>query len=386
MENTQKVSDWLSSVDPGTQIGYKPIWEAFVVFARKRGKDPEKIVEEYRAAKYEGERQKDVFLDDWNDVLKAYFSSLEKTEYAPLVRRNRLMTIRSFLSYWKIPLDVTIPKHACVIFHNRDFSKDQVRQILSRASHRDRTIWLVMAESGLRPETLISMKYWQIQDDFEKDLIPMRILTPAETIKDHVGDRWSFIGEDGFQALKEYVKPRMPLKSSDHIFVPERPKRVKGEQFSVCSLSSKFHRLVVKVNMEKGGGTPGKPGHYRMYGLRKYFRNNMRADASYREFWMGHSLGVDAHYISRNPEVHREEYRKGYAELRIFEPSASDDLRAIQEQLKKKDQQIQELNGKIEDLKQDSNTFRKMLEVLREPERLKRFEQWISEEKPQPGR
>ena len=45
----------------------------------------------------------------------------------------------------------------------------------------------------------------------------MRILTPAETLKDHVGDRWSFIGEDGEKALREYLKPRMPLKDQDYV-------------------------------------------------------------------------------------------------------------------------------------------------------------------------
>jgi len=383
MDNSQKVQDWFSSVDRSSQEKYRMWWKSFVVFASKRRKDPEKLVEEYRAAKYEGERQKDVFLDDWIDVIKAYSTSLEKSEYAPLTRKNMLVTIRSFLSYWKIPLDIQMPKHACVIFHNRDFSREQLKMIITHASPREKAVYLFMVESGLRAGTTIVVKYWQIQDDFEKEIIPMRILTPSETLKDHVGDRWSFIGEDGFHALKEYLQPRMPLKPNDYVFLAERPNRVTGEQFGVSCLSVQFHRLVQKLNLAKGT-QKGKPGHYRMHGLRKYFRNNMRADPSYREFWMGHSLGVDAHYISRNPEAHREEYRKGYPELRILEPLASDELRAIQEQLKKKDQQIQELSGKIEDLKQDSDTFRKMLNVLKHPERLKLFEQWISEEKSSP--
>lgn len=381
MENAQKVIDWLSSVDPHTQKSYRPNWEQFVVFARKRGKDPEKIVEEYRAARYEGERQKDRFLDEYNDTLKAYFTFLEKSELAPLTRRNRLIIINSFLKYWKIPLDVQIPKHGCVIYHNRDLNKEQMRLIIANSDIRNRTMYLFMAESGLRAGTVTQLKYWQIQDDFEKEIIPMRILTPAATIKDHVDDRWSFIGEDGFRALKQYLKPRLPLKAEDYVFISERPGRMTGEQFSVSSLSVQFHRTVQKLNLEKGAQT-GKPGHYRMHGLRKYFRNNMRADPSYREFWMGHSLGVDAHYISRNPEVHRMEYKKGYPELRILEPLATDELKAIHEQLQKKDQQIQNLIGEMHELKRNSEIYKQIVEALRNPEKLKQFEKLISEENP----
>jgi 2-hydroxy-3-keto-5-methylthiopentenyl-1-phosphate phosphatase len=99
---------------------------------------------------------------------------------------------------------------------------------------------------------------------------------------------------------------------------------------------------------------------------------------------MGHSLGVDAHYISRNPEVHRAEYKKGYPELRILEPLATDEMKAIQEKLQKKDEQIQNLIGEMHELKRNSEIYKQIVAVLRIPERLKQFEKWISEEKAEP--
>jgi integrase len=271
-----------------------------------------------------------------------------------------------------------------VLYHNRDFTREQLRQILSKASQRDRTIWLVMAESGLRANTAISMRYWQIKDDFEKDIIPMRILTPSESLKDHVGDRWSFIGEDGVKALREYLKPRMPLKDQDFVFASEKAGLVTGEQFSVASISVKFRRVVTSLKLEKGSPTIGKPGHFRMHGLRKYFRNNMKADPSYREFWMGHSLGVDEHYVTRDPEAHRAEYRKGYESLRILEPATPAQLTEIVEQLKKKDLEIQELRKEIteqgetidllmlqapvKDPKQQARIILKVMEILKRKE------------------
>jgi integrase len=94
-----------------------------------------------------------------------YPQSLENVaepKYAPFTMKNHLVAVRSFLGYWKIPLDVELPKHPYVLYHNRDLTKEQLRQILNRGSQRDRTIWLVMAESGLRAGTTIAVKYWQI--------------------------------------------------------------------------------------------------------------------------------------------------------------------------------------------------------------------------------
>ena len=126
---------------------------------------------------------------------------------------------------------------------------------------------------------------------------------------------------------------------------------MKGEQFTVASLSTLFRKTVRALKLEKGSQY-GKPSHFRMHGLRKYFCNYMRADPAFREFWMGHSLGVDAHYVSRDPEFHRKEYKKGYESLRILEPVTPAQLQDINDQLKQKDQEIQELRKEMRELTQ----------------------------------
>jgi integrase len=278
-----------------------------------------------------------------------------------------LLTVpKSFFSFYKIPIDVDLPRRACVIYHNQDITKQQLIMILSKASQRDKAIFLLMAESGLRASTIINLKYWQIKEDFERGTIPLRILTPSATIKDHVGDCWSFIGEDGVKILKEYLQPRLPLKDQDYIFSSGKPSLVKGLQFSEASLSTTFNRITRHLKMEKGAPF-GKPGHFRLHGLRKYFRNNMRAEESFREFWMGHSLGVDAHYISRDPEEHRKRYAEGYEALRILAPVTPAQLKDINDQLRQKDLEIQELRDKIGKIEQ-SAILLEVLKILEHPE------------------
>jgi len=333
-------------------------------FCREHGRDLYSIVEQWRTAKRQGETEKEIFIEEWNDLIRSYHTVIKK-KYAPLSVKNYLTVVKSFLSFWNIPIKVELPRRACVIYHNRDLSREEIKQILTFASPRDRAIWLVMAESGMRGGTAVNLKYWQIRDDFEAARLPMKILLPSSSLKDHVGDRWTFIGEDGFRELKEYLKPRMPLQDDDYVFASEKKGRVKGDQFSVASLSVKFARITSKLDFSQPRA--GKPKRVRMHGLRKYFRNNIKADSAYVKFWMGHSLGVDAHYITRNVEVHRKEYAKGYEFLRIYGPSA-ESLLNLTTQLREKDHEIKALKNKVARLEpqfEESLKIKKELQLLR---------------------
>jgi integrase len=356
MEN-HWIHDWISKLESeATTRSYLRAIGVFSQYCQAQGASFDSVVEDWRAARDKDRRAEQRFQDKWQDLIRGYTTYL-KTGYVPrtgarltpLTQRQWLTVVKSFFHEYKIPVDVDLPRRACVLYHNRDFTKEQLRMILSRASQRDRAIFLVMAESGLRGGTVVSLKYWQIREDFEKDRIPLRILTPASTIKDHVGDRWSFIGEDGAKALREYLKPRLPLKAEDYVFASGKPSRVKGEQFTEASISTIFKRITDHLRMEKGSPI-GKPGHYRLHGLRKFFFNNMMAPKEFRDFWMGHKIsGSDEHYITRDPEKHREKYVQGYQQLRILE-ALKPDTREIDEKLAQKDREIQELRDRVEEL------------------------------------
>lgn len=358
------VMDWLFSraEAESTKKHYLRNINLFAEFCQERGKDLYEIVSEYRAARRMGYESELDFTESWQDLVRAFSTDIKKSRYAPLTQKNVLATAKSFLSFYRIPVAVDLPRRACVVYHNRDLSRENIKRILSKANQRDRTMWLLMAESGLRVGTTIHIRYWQIKEDFENDIVPMRILTPAESLKDHVGDRWSFIGEDGVGALKEYLAPRLPLNDQDFVFASNKPERMKGKQFSAASLSTIWRNIVRALKLEKGSAY-GKPKHFRMHGLRKYFRNSMKSD--YRKFWMGHSLGVDEHYISRDPEYHRKEYRKGYEQLRIYE-STPTIITEITEQLKQKDMEIQQLRKEVEELKE--NILSNIIDVLAKKE------------------
>jgi integrase len=348
MENV-RIEDWLSQTceSPKTRRHYIFVWNHFTEFCKSRGKDSSTLVDDWRAAKRLGEPQRETFLEEWQDIIRA-FNTWLKTKFAPITVKNHLVGIRSFVKYWKIPLDVDLPKHSYVVYHNRDLKQEELKNILKYASTRDRVIWLVMAESGMRSDNAVNLKYAQIKEDFEASRVPMKIMLHSSVLKDHVGDRWTFIGDDAFRELKAYLQGKK-LEDDDYVFASERPAGCKGEQFGQASLSVKFNKLVQKLGIDKSLGNREKvgrpkPKQIRLHGLRKYFYNNLKSDSDYRKFWMGHSLGVDAHYISRDVEEHRKKYAEGYRTLRIFE---SLDLSNFTELLSIKDREIKELKEKI---------------------------------------
>jgi len=378
-----KVKDWLyaRAESERTLKTYTFCWLKFKEFCSSRGLNPDNIVDEYREAKYQDMRTYERFIEKWEDLVRAYYIHLKKGNFTPGSITVHMTMLRSFFKYWNIPIKAMLPRHPYIVYHNRDLKKDELRQILNFASPRDRVIYIVLAESGMRISTAINLKYWQIKEDFEAERIPMMIKLPSSSLKDHVGDRFTFIGEDGYRELKSYLERRMPLKDDDYVFVSERKGSVKGEQFSSESISTKFNRLVQKLGIAKSRGK-GKPKAIRLHSLRKYFRNNMRTDSAYVRFWMGHSLRADENYISRDVEEHRRRYAEGYKYLRIYEPSA-ETIYELSEKLRQRDREIQQLREQIEKLQAKFEEVRDIYRMIQEiPETAKQTIERLRQEHP----
>ena len=87
---------------------------------------------------------------------------------------------------------------------------------------------------------------------------------------------------------------------------------------------------------------------------------------------MEHSLkaGSDEHYIFRDPEEHRKRYAQGYEQLRLLEPVTPVQLKDINDQLRRKDQQIQELRAQNEKLSERIDKLAEPLKMFQGTQRL----------------
>jgi len=340
------------------------------------GLDVKSLPLKWREAKYNGEVEKEKFLDQLNDVLRDYFAFL-KGRVTPLSVKRSISVVMSFLHAFDIPAKPLRIRYPYVVYHNRDITKDELRLIVEASDPRDRAIWLILYESGMRPQTLAKLKWKHIKADFCN--IPMRIDLTSDILKCRVSQRWTFIGEDGVKALKTYLASRLPLKDDDYVFVTEKPS---NKPLTAQAMSQAFNMIVKKLKLAKGEGR--KPKELRLYCLRKAFRKYMASaiDSAYVEFWMGHT-STATHYLSMDIEFHRQLYKKGYENLRLYQPThiekliaeQREEIERLRSQLNQMQKQYQEAMKTIEIL-QKSDLVQLLLRFYKEhPELLKAFKE-----------
>lgn len=312
---------------------------------------PDELVSAWKKAKYNRDaRIKEKFIEDWTEKIERYVYENLK-DLTPLTINTKLSIVVSFFKHHRIPIYPEYKKHAYVKYHNRDLKREEIKRILQNVNIRDRTFFLMMVESGLRPNTLVQLRYKHIKKDFEGDRTPMMIELPSELLKDRVEARWTFIGEDAYNTLKEYLKPKLPLKNEDLIFTPER-RDMKHSYLVPSTFTNKFRKISSKLGISETE-EKGKPRQIRLYGLRKFFMNNatyIGFDHTFKEFWMGHQT-TQTHYVSRDPERHREEYSKVYENLRIHKSIDSAQTNKIEKQsrrIEKMERQMSIMQDKIQ--------------------------------------
>jgi integrase len=385
MEN-HWIENWLSlQENPRTRASYQRGMKKFAEFCKKHqfnGLDT--IVQDYRTARDSDNRRKlSQYTDAWTDVLQEYTIWL-KQHHAPATVKNQLAILQSFFKTARVPIEVDIPKRAYVTYPKQNLKRKTLRRIISRSTVRNKAIWLMLAESGLRPYTVTQIRWDWIKEDYLAGRVPMMIRIPQRYTKDVVGDRWSFVGSDGYDALREYLEPRLPLQDDDYVFVreppkhkkkrsrryvpgsimehredPEDPLKLPGIPFTSGNLSATFSNTVRALNLDSGYF--GKPGKVRLYCLKDWFRNHCKADYGYLMFWMCRSSPVDSHY-NRDEEEHRKAYREAYPGLRVMEePTATADAHREIQELK---DQNKELFNKFEKL----DEMVKTLKILGDPE------------------
>lgn len=301
----------------------------------------------WREAKYSGkEAEKERLLDRLKDIVADYFAYLKNDRgITPLSINRSMAVVMSFLHYYELPLRSVRIKHPTVEYHNRDILKEEIQKILDHSAIRNKAVFLTLYETGMRPDTLVQLKWSHIKKDFIARKVPMMILLPSRILKCGVSDRYVFIGDNGFDALSEYLntKRELPLKDNDFVFVTEKPY---GKQLGTHAISQAFNVLVKDLKLAES--RDGKPKELRLYALRKAFQKFMvsKVDRSLIEFWIGHT-STATHYVPQDPEYHRQAYANGYSGLRLETAKVPAD---IIEELQRKNEEVRVLTEKMEKL------------------------------------
>lgn len=356
MRENEIVNMWLKTCC--SSEGSKDVYKSEVVrFFDKIGTDVETVNKQWKQVKYDL-RLRDEFIEDWTEQIEQYVYANENL--APKTISRILNTLTSFFKRGlKIPVEPRQQKRVYVRFHNRDITKEEIRRILEHAELREKVFFLMMAESGLRPNTLCQLKYRNIKEDFEANRIPMKIELDAEIMKGRAEGYFTFVGEDSVNALKEYLQGRK-LNGNDYLFLHQRNSKGILEHVTPEAFTQKFEKIAMKLGMVseeeekrrtrvvKGKVIKDTIHKVRLYNLRKYFNNNCKADRVYIEFWIGHSYNTQSAYVSRHVEEHRRRYAEAYESLRIYVPDKK--LTDLDLRLKEKEMQLSMLTQQIEKL------------------------------------
>ena len=312
------------------------------------------IPKRWREAKYSDKQaDRERFLDELKDIVSDYFVYLKKYGYTSFSINRAMATVMSFHHYFDIPLKPIRIRHPFVLYHNRDITKDEIRTILKNSGVRNRAVYLVLYETGMRPSTVVSLRWKHIKEDFLARKVPMKIKLTSDIMKCGVSERFVFIGQDGYDALSLYIRRRgLPSNDEEFVFVTEKPF---GNAIGLNSISQAFNVIVKRLKLaEPRGqltkdGRKNKPKELRLYTLRKAFSKFMAVniDRTLVEYWLGHT-STATHYVSEDVEFHRAQYAKGYPSIQL---ELSQVPANITEELKKKDQEISKLKEDMEKLK-----------------------------------
>jgi len=341
------VGDWLYNVayshsqSKATEEQYKRVWRRFTSYL---GKTAEQILAEYEASDDRTFRRK------YAQYIRSWIGSLSKEGLGISSTKVMVGAVKSFFKYNDLPLGLVPQSMSGIIYHNRDITKEEIIQIMSLAKIREKAFFAVMAQSGLRPHTIVQLRL----KNFESfDKIPCKVDVPKEITKGKYGGYVTFIGLEATKYLKQYLATRTDVTPDSLLFCTHDDPR---KSVSVKDMSRAF-RLAAR-KLEQSGAISfevreGKPSELRFYTLRKFFRkyaNQMGFE--HVNYMMGHTTrGSDSNYTPKDPEFYRDLYKEKampFLRLETNTPTETEKtIEKLKEQISNKDQKLQELEQKI---------------------------------------
>jgi len=370
MKKFDPVQSWLDNVayshsgSKSTEENYRYQIKIFCEFI---GRTAAEILEDYEKSNDREFRRK------YARYLRAFISNLYRKDYAVNAVKAKVAALKSFFKYNDLPLGYVPMARKKITYHNRDITKEEIINILKISSPRDRAFFCIMAQTGLRPGTLCSLKIKHVQPDFEKGIIPCKIDVPAETAKGEYHSYFTFMGPESVKHLKAYLATRGRIGPEDFLFTSHGTKKRAHPK----SMSQIFVRAIENLK-EKGlmdfdQKREGKPRTVRLYNLRKFFRKYAhQAGFEIVQFWMGHTVsqGQEEHYRPKDPEFHRQLYaEKAMPFLRLETATPSETDKIISAQQKEIDMLKAEklkMAEEIKHLKSSTQQIKRRLKTMEE--------------------
>ena len=291
-------------------------------------------------------------LDFWN-----YTKNL-----APCTRSGRITCIRQFLDEndiiinsktWKVikRQKKTIPK---TIDHVPTVS--ELKSILSHAGVKERALFMCSLSSGFRIDEALEIT----KDDFRYKDEKGNLLSPAKIIiRQNVAKndtpRITYVTDEARDMILEWLKIRDEylIAAVTRLAKLHIPKKLDDDRlfpYAYVTAWNMWSRLLQKAGLDQKDKSTNRY-EIHIHTLRKFFINRLnaviRTDAV--ETLVGHEGYLSRSYRRLSEEELKDAYRNGMPTLSIFEKQP--DLSDVNEKLQVKDQQIQDMQTQLNNLR-----------------------------------
>ena len=302
------------------RMGSEGSVEAYVKGVRKfleyvGESDPETALERLKTGSINAAGKVDEFID----------VALKK--YAHGTVRNFLFGVKKWFSLNGVGVDwrkIEFPTSTETSESDRAPSKEEIKRLLNHASGaRDRAAILILASSGLRVGTMLSLKVGNLNLKYP-DVASLKVERQrgrkfgGRAGRGQAKVFFTFLTGEAKDVLVKYLEER---KRKGERLTEESPligdSYYKGRFLTVLDFERVYYRLLKRAGL---ADKSQKWYQLHLHTLRKYFRSNcVGVDPSYREHWMGHKGGyLDESYFRAEEGRHLAEYRKAVPHLTVY--------------------------------------------------------------------
>jgi len=312
LEEYTEVQTWLKNIGKTSRNVYL---SALRRFCNWSGKNPHKLIID---RDHEIHSNDPLNRNNTRDLLLDFRAHLEKRGYAPKTINSIDGAIRSFFT--------TIIGRSGMInlrnYRNASVSKnkdlvptiEELKKMLDVVGLEEKIRILFIAQTGMRVSDAVELKVSDIRRELDLEKVPLAIRFIPKKDRDVIGERVTFLGSDGVEMLKQYLRFREKrgekLDEDSPLFLARSKKRGRG---MVPITQQNFNETIRKAANKIGlvnGDT--KYGRIRVHCLRKFFitqLTNHGVEDKIVNFLTCHKISdVDAVYWNRRVDTLRRIY------------------------------------------------------------------------------
>lgn len=198
------------------------------------------------------------------------------------------------------------------------YARDEIRNILGWINYpKGKLVVHGAAESGLRINSILSLQYRHVKEDYEAGKVPIFIKFDPRERERQKANGYTFLGEGSYRLVKECIdNGTIKTKPDSYLFESSHQNAKDGRPLTYAAI----HDTLVLAREKAKINPKIQPAH----GFRKYLENQLikgEVHTNIIKRILGHSLGSADAYVTKNPDELRAHYLKAWPHINLDLPS-----------------------------------------------------------------